>query len=257
MKRAVRVHLGVLPARRLNRSLATLGVALVAVTLVGCKPKQGGSCKIETKEVCTDEKKALVCHDAKWEEIACKGEKGCQRNGNDSTCDQSVAGDGDRCNLVGDFVCTQDKQAMLECKGNKWTLVQGCLGERACVIEAKKVTCDNSIANAGDGCREEDDYACSPDKKSALVCKQGKFTVASKCSGKGGCKVGGDKASGFKVECDDSIANVGDPCEKDSHYACAPDEKQIVKCVNKKFVADDKCKGREKCAVKGEQVGCY
>jgi hypothetical protein len=135
--------------------------------------------------------------------------------------------------------------------------VQSCLGERNCVMEQKKVTCDNSIANTGDACREEDDYACSPDKKVAVVCRSGKFTVASNCKGKNGCRVTGDKNTGFKVECDDSIANIGDPCDKEGHFACAPDEKQIVKCVGKKFAADDKCKKQEKCAVKGELVGCY
>ena len=89
------------------------------------------------------------------------------------------------------------------------------------------------------------------------MCRSGKFTVASNCKGKNACRVTGDKSAGFKVECDDSIANIGDPCDKESHFACAPDEKQIVKCVGKKFVADDKCKSNEKCAVKGELVGCY
>jgi hypothetical protein len=241
----------------MKRTAVLAAAALLGIALVGCKPKAGASCKIETKEVCVEDKKALVCHDGKWEEMSCRGDKGCQKSGSDSTCDQSVAEEKDVCNLIGDFVCTADKKGMLECKGNRWTFVQSCLGERACVMEQKKVTCDNSVANLNDTCREEDDYACAPDKKSALVCRSGKFVTASKCSGKNGCRVTGDKASGYKVECDDSIANIGDPCEKDGHYACAPDEKQIVKCVNKKFVADDKCKGKDKCAVRGEQVGCY
>lgn len=241
----------------MKRTALLLGAALFGSALVACKPKVGGSCKIETKEICVDDKKALVCHDGKLEEMLCRGPKGCSKGTGDGQCDQSVAEEKDVCNLASDFVCTSDKKGMLECKGNHWTFVQSCLGERACVMEQKKVTCDNSVANLNDSCREEDDYACSPDKKSALVCKSGKFAIASRCSGKNGCRVTGDKASGFKVECDDSIANIGDPCEKDGHYACAPDEKQIVKCVNKKFAADDKCKGREKCAVRGEQVGCY
>ena len=62
---------------------------------------------------------------------------------------------------------------------------------------------------------------------------------------------------GFKVECDDSIANPGDACDKEGHYSCTPDEKQIVRCIAKKYVTDDKCKKNEKCAVKGELVGCY
>jgi hypothetical protein len=125
------------------------------------------------------------------------------------------------------------------------------------VLDQKKVTCDNSIANAGDTCTETDDYACTQDGTSALVCKDGKFTVASICKGKNHCKVTGDKSTGFKVECDDQIANVVDPCEREGHYSCTPDEKSIVKCKDKKFVQDDKCKRNEKCAVRGDLVGCY
>jgi hypothetical protein len=245
----------------MKRSLlfAVLGfLGASAVLLGGCKPKAGASCKIETKEVCVSEKQALVCHDGKWEEMSCKGPNGCAKSGNESTCDQTVAEDKDVCNLVNDYVCSSDKKGMLECTKNRWSFVQSCLGDRACVMEQKKVTCDNSIANVGDDCREEDDYACTPDKKNALVCKGKKFGIASNCKGKNACRVTGDKATGFKVECDDSIANIGDPCDKEGHFACAPDEKQIVKCVGKKFIADDKCqKKQEKCAVKGELVGCY
>jgi hypothetical protein len=239
---------------------------LVAVTCVagalgglsGCKPKAGATCKIETKEVCVDAKQAVVCHDGKWEDMTCRGPGGCGKNGNEGSCDQSVAEDKDVCNLVSDYVCSGDKKVMLECSKNHWTFVQSCLGDRGCVMESKKVTCDNSLAEAGDACREEDDYACSaPDKKDALVCRSGKFAVASNCRGKNGCRVTGDKGAGYKVECDDSIANIGDTCDKEGHFSCAPDEKQIVKCVNKKFIGDDKCKRQEKCAVKGELVGCY
>ena len=225
--------------------------------LGGCKPKAGAGCKIETKEVCVDQKAALVCHDGKWEDMTCRGAAGCSKVGGEFSCDQTVAEDKDVCNLANDYVCSSDKKGMLECTKNHWTFVQSCLGERNCAMEAKKVTCDNSIANTGDACREEDDYACSPDKKTALVCRSQKFVIASNCKGKNACRVTGDKNTGFKVECDDSIANPGDPCDKEGHYACAPDEKQIVKCVGKKFVGDDKCKKQEKCAVKGELVGCY
>ena len=243
----------------MTRSLLTLlCIAGASVALLGgCKPKAGATCKIETKEVCVDAKQALVCHDGKWEDMTCRGPSGCAKNGNESSCDQTVAEDKDVCNLASDFVCSGDKKSMLECQRNRWTFSQSCLGERSCSMEQRKVICDNSTASAGDACREEDDYACSPDKKVALVCRSQKFTVANNCKGKNGCKIVGDKATGFKVECDDSIANIGDPCDKESHYACAPDEKQIVKCVSKKFVADDKCKRNEKCAVKGELVGCY
>src|SRR5262245_48050973 len=146
----------------MNREVAFMAAVLSVSLLGACKPKAGGSCKIETKEVCVDEKKALACHDGKWEEMTCKGPEGCTRASPD-VCDQSVAEDKDVCNLAEDYVCTADKKAMLQCTKNKWRLVQSCLGDRACVMERKKVTCDNSVANPGDVCREEEDYACTPD----------------------------------------------------------------------------------------------
>jgi hypothetical protein len=239
------------------RRIAITAVCALALAFVACKPKAGASCKLELKEVCIGDKQALACHDGKWEEMSCKGPQGCAKAGSDYACDQTVAEDKDVCNVSDDHLCTADKKSMLECtKQRKWAFVQNCLGTKGCVLEAKKVTCDNSLANTGDDCTEEDDYACSVDGKTALVCRAKKFIVASNCKGKLGCKVSSDK-NASKVECDDSIAAVGEPCEKEGHYACAPDEKSIVRCVSKKFVQDDKCKGREKCAVKGEQVGCY
>lgn len=232
-------------------------MAFAAILSASCKPKAGASCKVETQEICVSEKVALVCHDGKWEEMSCRGPSGCAKAGNEHVCDQSVAEDKDVCNLAGDVVCTADKKSMLECTKGHWTLAQSCLGERGCAMDQKKVTCDNSVANAGDACRDEEDYACAPDKKSALVCRGGKFVSANPCKGPKGCKVTGDTASGFKVECDDSVANVGDACEKEGHFACALDGKSIVKCVGKKFAQDDRCKAKETCQVRGDQVGCY
>ncbi len=236
---------------------ALLALCFLTALLGACKPKVGGSCKIETKEVCIEDKKALACHDGKWEEMSCRGPGGCSKASGEHVCDQSVAEDKEVCNLANDYVCTPDKKGMLECSRSKWTFVQSCLGERGCVMEQKKVTCDNSVANPNDACREEEDYACSPDKKSALVCKGSKFVQASQCKGPKGCRVTGSKETGFKVECDDSVAADGDSCEKEEHYSCTADERKILRCKGKKFVVEETCKSREKCQIRGGQVGCY
>lgn len=243
--------------------LLVAALVMLAVSLGACKPKVGGSCKIEAKEVCLDDNKALACHDGKWEELSCLGPEGCSKDGAEHVCDQSVAQDGDACNVVDDYVCTSDRKAMLRCTKNKWTLVQSCLGERACAMEKKKnddvarVTCDNSIANVGDACREEENYACSLDRKLALACRKGHFVQASSCKGPKGCSVTGSKEQGFKVECDDSVAAPGDTCDKDEHFSCSADERAILKCKNRKFEVEEKCKTKEKCQIKGGQVGCY
>jgi hypothetical protein len=227
----------------------------IFVLLASCKPKPGGSCKVDTKEVCVDEKHALACHDGKWEEMACRGESGCSKASGEHICDQSVAEDKDVCNLNDDYVCTADKKAMLQCAKGKWALSQTCLGDRGCVMEKKRVTCDNSVAALGDSCREEDDYACTSDKKTALVCRSGKFVVANVCKGPDGCKVLPGPPP--KVKCDDTVAVAGDTCEKEDHYSCSSDEKAILRCHGRKFEVEEKCKGRDKCQVKGGTVGCF
>jgi hypothetical protein len=233
-------------------------LAIVATaSSIGCKPSPGGECKVEAKEVCLDEKRALACHAGKWEEMSCRGPTGCSKVGSEDICDQSVAEDKETCNLADDYICTGDNKGMLQCTNNKWTFVQTCLGDRGCVMADKKVTCDNSIANVDDACREEDDYACTPDKQAALVCRGGKFVPAAPCKGPKACRITGSKDSGFKVECDDSLASAGDACEKEEHFSCTADERAILKCKNKRFEIEEKCRPKEKCQIRGGQVGCY
>jgi hypothetical protein len=243
----------------IRKATPWLLAAVVAILALGCKPKVGGKCKIETKEACTDKKAALACHEGKWEEMQCRGPLGCATTGGEASCDQSVAEDKDVCNLADDVICTSDKKAMLECKKNHWVLTQKCLGANACTVDKKIVKCDNSFANLGDACTEENDYACTVDKKGSLVCKGDcksggtcKFTNSGFCKGPKGCRVSGDK-----IECDDSIAALGDPCDHEGNFACNVDSKSILQCKSGKFAQDDPCKGKEKCKVVGDKVGCY
>lgn len=241
----------------MKSALLLLVTVAVCAAASGCKPKPGESCKREAKEICLDEKTAVACHDGKWEEMSCRGPEGCSKSSGDTACDQSVAEPNDVCNLADDFLCTADKKAMLACTKNRWTLAQRCLGDRGCTMEQRKVTCDNSLANAGDACREEEDYACSPDKKAALVCQKGVFVQVSPCKGPKGCGVTGTKEQGFKVECDDSVASAGDPCDKEEQYSCSSDERAILKCTSKRFEVEERCRSKERCQIKGGQVGCY
>jgi hypothetical protein len=59
------------------------------------------------------------------------------------------------------------------------------------------------------------------------------------------------------VECDDSIADLDDPCEKKSHYSCSADAKRILRCDGARFVQDDKCKSSQRCAIRAGNVGCW
>jgi hypothetical protein len=242
----------------LKRGLFLVPLALLlGSVVVACKPQAGGSCKPEGKEACVDEKSALACHDGKWTPLTCRGQDGCFKGGGEEQCDQSTAQNGDACNLPDDYVCTADRKAMLQCSKNKWTLVQNCLGDRGCVKDKQKVTCDNSVANVGDACREEEDYACAADGKTALACRKGQFVLASPCKGPKHCRVTSAKDAGFKVECDDSIAEDGDPCETEEHFSCSADSRAILRCRGKKFKVEEKCRSKESCQIRGGQVGCY
>jgi hypothetical protein len=224
-------------------------LAALSVGLVGCKEKLGGKCSVEEKEICQDKTTALVCHGGKWEEMKCKGAPGCVK-GNPDTCDQSSADENDVCNLKDDVVCSGDKKTMLKCDNYKWVLAQKCGGANACVVQTKVVKCDNSVADLGDKCTTENDYACTTDKKGSLVCKNKKFENAGLCRGPRGCRINGDK-----IECDESIAAEGELCEHENAPACAMDMKAILVCKDKKWKVDQACK-RTPCKVTGNTIDC-
>jgi hypothetical protein len=229
-------------------SLSLLLVCL-PFALVSCKEKVGGKCSVAEKEICQEKSTALACHDGKWEEMKCKGPAGCVK-GNPDSCDQSAADDGDVCNLKDDVVCTTDKKAMLRCEGYKWTVAQKCGGANACAVQAKVVKCDNSLADLGDKCTTDNDYACTSDHKGSLVCRGKKFESAGACRGPKGCRVNGDK-----IECDESVAQEGELCEHDGAPACSTDFKAILVCRDKKWKLDQPCK-RTPCKVVGNTIDC-
>jgi hypothetical protein len=157
----------------------------------------------------------------------------------------------DVCNVADDITCADDKKASLQCKSNKWLLDEVCLGPKGCSQSANTISCDTSTAKEGDKCTREDNNACSLEHKAHLVCKGGKFTLSENCRGEKGCRDVGNK-----IDCDDSVAQIGEMCDTVNNHACALDSKSIVKCNGSKWVADEACKGRKICKVNGSEVGC-
>jgi hypothetical protein len=228
-----------------------LVLVFIAILAVGCKPKVGATCKIDKKEVC-NEKTALVCHSNSWQEMACRGPKGCIA-GDEAECDQSVARAGDICNVENNVTCSEDKKASLVCKDKKWTLEMVCGGPLGCALSTndKKLECDATIAKEAEKCADENTASCSSDKKARLICRGGKYALSGQCRGDLGCRfIGG------KVDCDDSLAVVGDLCSQAGHYACSVDGKSVVKCDGTKFALDEACKNRKVCKLSGDKVGC-
>jgi hypothetical protein len=77
------------------------------------------------------------------------------------------------------------------------------------------------------------------DKATALFCADGVYTQVS-CRGEKACSAG---------ECDESIAAEQDPCSIPDAIACSVDHKEALRCVNRRFVLDETCKGPTGCKV--------
>ena len=66
-----------------------------------------------------------------------------------------------------------------------------------------------------------------------------KFFVASTCRGQLKCR-----ALGGKIDCDTSLAEVGDPCEEADALSCDVAKKHMLKCNGKTFEQHQACKKR-------------
>lgn len=144
-----------------------------------------------------------------------------------------------------------DKKTALACRGGTFAEV-ACAGPMGCSKYEDHANCDTSVASAGDPCLGEDDeYACSPDGKRAVVCKGGKFEPWLECRGKAGCTMLGRTAS-----CDTSIAEIGDTCKTQGAVACGGDQKHMVICRDGSFALYRQCRGQYGCYNKGETPSC-
>src|SRR5579872_968736 len=132
---------------------AALVATLLAATAACSKPVAGESCKTENQEVCADDREALVCVDAKWEKLTCRGAAGCKSSGNDVACANDTFADGEPCDPAqNDYECGPDRVSVMKCKGKHWKLAGKCPGPKGCVSQKQKVTCDDSIADVGMPC---------------------------------------------------------------------------------------------------------
>ncbi len=145
-----------------------------------------------------------------------------------------------------------DKKTALSCQGGKFVSVS-CAGPLGCTKFQEHANCDTSVANEGDLCMGdgEDEYACSPDRKRAVVCKSGKYERYLECRGKGRCSV-----LGHTISCDTSVAAKGDPCKSQGTVACTEDQKMMLTCRDGKFDLYRYCRGMYGCFMKGESPSC-
>jgi hypothetical protein len=175
-------------------------VSLVALLgVAGCKkkvPATGSKCDKEGNVVCVDKKNAVLCAGGTWQALACRGGTGCMSMGgsaNDS-CNNTKYDVGEPC-VADKAECKLDGKGVIECKDNKWTLVQKCAGMNGCVANALGWKCDMSTGDEGDPCMAEskDTFACSVDKKTMLRCDGTKMVPHATCPGMHGCRKQFDK----------------------------------------------------------------
>jgi hypothetical protein len=237
-------------------------LALVVLTLVslgGCNEKVGGKC-VPGQAVCADNTSALTCGaDSKFASMACRGPKGCLKKGGIIACDNSVAQLNDGCNEENDVACSTDKKTALECHGGKFVVGETCKGTKGCEIKEEKITCDNDVADVDDPCHFIGDYACTSDKTYVLKCVDHKMTKLNSCRGTKACRVF-ELPQEHKIEfvCDDSVAQLNDPCDEEGEFACAVDRKAIYQCKSNVFTMLKACTGPKGCVFddKGEKFEC-
>lgn len=148
---------------------------------------------------------------------------------------------GDKC-VAGQVACA-DPASALTCADGKYKAI-ACRGPKGCSKSGAQIDCDDSVAQENDGCDEEDEVACSVDKKAALGCHGGKFVVDETCKGAKACELKDDK-----IYCDNDIADPGDPCHFNDDYGCTSDKTFVVKCVDHKMAKLNSCRGAKGCRV--------
>lgn len=163
---------------------------------------------------------------------------------------------GDACTQNGKLACTSPAGGLLCQNGTLQSLP--CRGPRGCHGVGAASRCDDDVAQEGDACQQtvNENDSCSADHQTELVCRDGKFAIARTCKGPKRCSVTGDV-----VACDDSLADVGDPCVAEpgeANYGCSTDKKIEVACdaSSGKFRASNSCRGPRGCWIDANLPHC-
>lgn len=231
-----------------RRFVVTLVVSSAVFALANCKPKVGGKCTVG-QGACNDVKDALLCGpDLTLGLMSCKGPLGCSLDKftKKINCDDSVADEGDACLLSqsDNFACSPDHKKGLKCDAGKFTLFEHCRGPKGCQIKhdfmsgTDEVFCDIHLQVKGDPCVKPGNFACSNDFKQMLQCKDGIFDTYRYCRGATACSIKGES----QVNCDESVAELNDPCGVPGLLACSSDGKSELTCTGGKFTHARECK---------------
>jgi hypothetical protein len=245
--------------------LGALAAAAALATVAACrdKPAAGRKCPVPDQLVCARADRALLCEPmdsgtTAWVEVPCKGAQGCSRAPGQSDveeCDDTLAVEGDPClpSPPLDYACTADGERALVCASGRYALWRACRGPDQCRVEAgRNVRCDTTLGEPGDPCGEPGKYACASDGRAMLQCDGGVLASASSCRGPAGCHIERDTR---KVDCDDTLADEGDPCDQPRRIACTTDRKAEVVCQDGGYAKKRDCR-RTDCRVEGSRLFC-
>ena len=233
-----------------------LGLAALAAT-AACRhrPSTGDRCRAENQLVCVGDDRAVICNSGAWVEVPCRGRRGCGRRGDSDECDDTIAKDGDACPRTPsiDYACTPDRADAVICKNGLFALWRRCRGPDKCeVVDGHNLHCDTRVGAPGDPCGQRGTYSCTDDHGAMLVCDGTTLTAASSCRGPDGCRM---ERSTPKVECDDSVALEGDPCDQPKRIACSVDRKSELVCATGKYAKKRECRHHE-CKLDGNELFC-
>jgi hypothetical protein len=240
---------------RASLVLVLLGAAAVLTSACHHAPAPGSSCRVPEQLACVAPDRAVVCDSGSWVELTCRGPRGCVRHGDVDDCDDTVAAEADTCprNPPTDYACTADRKRALVCKNGRFSLWRECRGPAHCeILDGHNVHCDTTFGEPGDACEKQGTYCCSADGKAMLLCDGNTMAVASSCRGPEGCRVARDA---HKVDCDDSLAIEGDPCDQPKRIACSLDGKAELVCGKHTYEKKRECR-RGDCKLDGNELFC-
>jgi hypothetical protein len=106
-----------------------------------------------------------------------------------------------------------------------------------------------AVAKAGDRCIAR--FACAPDHMTFLRCDGEKMVVQGLCRGPHGCEIDTRGA-----RCDQSVAEIGDPCEGDG-AACSVDGFNMVVCRSGRWTLKSACTSGCEVSRRMKTVSCY
>jgi hypothetical protein len=152
-----------------------------------------------------------------------------------------------------DYACTADGAKALVCKAGHFSLWRNCRGPDQCQIaDARNLRCDTTLGEPGDPCAQHGTYSCAVDHQAMLVCDGNALAFASSCRGPAGCRVERDA---HKVDCDDSVALEGDPCDQPRRIACSADHKAELVCEASRYAKKRDCR-RSDCRLAEAELFC-